>query len=959
MKLISFASQDRDDQSRATNFSRALMAEGFEGDFEERFASREVLATDNSIYRMRPLAVVFPRSSEDVRRVVLALKKNPEDRLSLTPRGGGTGTNGQSLNSGIILDTSRFLGHILAFNEEEGTVTVEPGVVLGQLNSFLNAAGFFFPPTVSTATRATLGGMVATDASGKGSRLYGRTSDYIVEMDVVLADGSTTTVVADTKDEPHRLYRELRPLLEGAREEAAAVFPSMNRGLTGYNLLQALKQDGKINLCKLLAGSEGTLAITTRIKLQVRRKPAAKGLVAVFYDDFQKALRHVPRLIEMGPLAVEIVDDKIMDLARSDQLWSRLEALFTDLPPGVRAVNFMEVVGETAAAIDEHVARIEHQLARDTSHVAARSVQDPALIASAWALRARGVGLLGALESDRKGVPFIEDTAVPPEVLADYVEKLRKILDRHGLTYGMFGHADVGCLHVRPALDMLHDGDRALIRTISDEVAALTKSFGGIIWGEHGRGIRGEYTPMFFGEQLYPVLRQIKTLFDPRNTFNPGKLVAPLSVTDPVLRIDQVPFRGQDDSAIPIDLRKAFGKAIACNGNGECHSWDSTDPMCPSYKATRDKVQSPNGRAALVRAWARNPSTVTEAAVIESFDSCLSCRACATSCPVKVDIPTMKSAFLSMHYQANKRPKRDVLIRHMEDGILYARKLPSLANVLLHNPVARQLMKCAGLVDIPRFKRNRSAAAQFQHADWRRIASLTKEAREQTVILLPDSFLSAFDPAPIIASAELLHSLGRTVLMGPVLANGKALEVRGFRSEYAAVREKFRKEVMRLSRTGIPLVAVEPSIVAQAHAEGLRQVQGIDQYLETVSFPPVKDDGREFKLVLHCTEKTADPAVAQRWKRIFQNSGLRLTVIEAGCCGMSGLFGHEAEHLDLSKRIYDLSWRSIVSLGDVAATGFSCRSQARRFGDRRLPHPIETLAIARGQIRVPLGDEHQ
>ncbi|MEQ8447626.1 MAG: FAD-binding and (Fe-S)-binding domain-containing protein [Pelagibacterium sp.] len=943
------------DHARLQRFIAALEAGGFSGDIETGFATREVLATDNSIYRLPPVAAIFPRTRTDIVVAGRAVASCGADGPSLTARGGGTGTNGQSLNEGVILDTSRYLTNILDFDPDARTVTVEPGVVLDQLNAFLAPHGWFFPPTVSTASRATLGGMVATDASGKGSRRYGRTSDYVERLDLALADGTEVSVAPLDRAELARTIADggrvgeivatAKAELDAARPHFEDIFPRMNRGLTGYNLKEALPEDGGLNLCKILAGSEGTLALTTAIKLRLARKPRLSGLMVLFYDTFSRALAHVPKLVEANPLAVEIFDDKILGLARTDPVWANLSALFGALEGDVGAVNFVEVTGETAGEIAAGLADIERHLTGDNNAFLMRQVTEPAAIEAAWALRAKSVGLLGALEGRRKAYPFVEDTAVPPENLVAYVTEFRALLDSCSVAYGMFGHADVGCLHVRPTLDMTAPADRALVREISDGVQVLTRKYSGLIWGEHGRGVRGEYLEEVFGPDLYPVVRRIKALFDPENRLNPGKLASPTGSGRTVLRIDEVPFRGASDATIAEALQLPYEKAVSCNGNGACHDWNPARPMCPSYKATRDKTQSPNGRASLFRAWAREPSAGAEAALKQSLDTCLSCRSCATACPVKVDIPTMKSRFLESYYTRHARSPRDLLVRVMEPAILAARKAGALANAALHNPLGRAAMGVIGLAGLPKFA-VRTLEARLRSEGIAQLDLANPPRDERAVVVIPDSFLASFDVEPVVATAKVLRNLGFVPLVAPVMMNGKALEVRGYRRAYAKAKKKLHDQLARIAKLNVPMVAIEPATTMQARTDGAKFLVPIETFLaeRCAGRPPVRSGAAANKLFLHCTESSSGPAAGSQWKAVFAAHGADVEVVETGCCGMSGLFGHEAEHLEMSRRIFELSWAKPLSSGEGMATGFSCRCQTKRLIGRRLLHPIEVLA---------------
>lgn len=503
-----------------------LTQAGFRGDFETGLGARQVAATDNSIYEVRPAGIAYPTCAHDVEALVQAARSDPGRPISITARGGNTGTNGQSLNDGIIIDFARHMNRILAIDVDASIATVEPGVVLDQLNDALAASGLFFPPNVSTASRATIGGMVATDASGKGSRRYGKTSDYIEAMDLVLSDASSWRATAIPLSEAEALgtradivgavHREVLRAVTDHAAEIAAVFPDMNRGLTGYNLQKAFDRQSSIfSLPYLLAGSEGTLALTTAITLRVQRRPKQRVMVVIPYPAFGDALRDVPRLLEADPTAVEVLDDKVMHVARSDVLWKRIEAILGALGD-VAALNFVEFTGDSLEALEAQARSIVPLIGRESlSAGAAVMIRDQAAIGALWSLREKSVGLLGRIGGGKQGTPFVEDTAVPPEKLPDYVTEFRELLDGFGLKYGMFGHADVGCLHVRPFLDLKDPAQAALVRPISDSVAALTKKYGGLLWGEHGRGFRGEYSPFFFGSTLFGAVGRIKAAFDP------------------------------------------------------------------------------------------------------------------------------------------------------------------------------------------------------------------------------------------------------------------------------------------------------------------------------------------------------------------------------------------------------------------------------------------------------------
>lgn len=958
-------------------FAKSLASDGFGGDYETGTGAREVASTDNSIYQVKPAAIAYPRSLEDINRIVVAAA-SLGGAISLTARGGNTGTNGQSLNNGVIVDFARHLNRIVALDQSAKRVVVEPGVVLDQLNAALAGHGLFFPPMVSTASRATIGGMVATDASGKGSRHYGKTSDYIEAINVVLADGTDWRAepmsrveaerIADGEGLVAQIHREaLRVAIEHA-EAISSTFPVMNRGLTGYNLqkLYDVSSD-RFFLGFLLAGSEGTLAMTKTVTLRVMEKPELRALAVVRYDDFDAALRDVDRLLDADPLAVEILDDKVLGVAKTDIVWSGLsDILGAEQSRQVAAMNFVEVTGSDQTTLDERVARLSEALDRpQPAQVDARIVCDPAVVAQLWNLREKSVGLLARLGGGRQGVPFVEDTAVPPSRLADYVADFRKVLDDYGLQYGMFGHADVGCIHVRPFLDMRDPAQAGLIRPISDRVAVLTKQYGGLLWGEHGRGFRGEYSPLFFGKVLYPELERLKSAFDRQNLFNPGKLSTPAPGMN-VDRIDRVPLRGESDGSLAAAFIADFDRAVACNGNGACFSWSSLDVMCPSYKATRDRAQSPKGRAALLRAWSRLLSVPSarergeleeiEQALYSSLSSCLSCKACTTLCPVKVDVPTLKSRFLSRYFAKHRRPLRHYLLTALEGALSVARVAPGFFNSITGSAPFRWLVaRGLGLVDLPAVTKARIRPPVAKSAV---LSALSREQLARTVVLVEDTFTATFDGRVMESATVALRSLGYRVYRLPAKQNGKVLHLLGLRDRFARLARKRMREVEELSALGVALVGLDAATMLmfeQEYAEFMPssvRVMGLEALLagcglsDSALERKLPVDDREYRLFSHCTEQALRPESVANWTSVLQRVGLKVKPVKSGCCGMAGMFGHEAANVPLSTRLFELSWRDAIGAGRevVLATGYSCRSQTKRLAGFRPRHPVELLA---------------
>lgn len=939
-------------------FFTDVIAAGFTGDLSTSEAARFAVATDNSIYDVLPAAVVHPRSTADVVCLLRTARAHPAIRLC--SRGGGTSTNGQCLTPGIVIDHSRHHDRLRALDVAGRTVTVEPGMVLDTVNDLLKPHGLQVGPTLSTSSRATIGGMVSTDAAGKGSRVYGKTSCHIESLEVVLADGTVWTSRALTPaefawesgrdDAVGQLLRTVITIVDATRDEVGERFPRLSRFLAGYNLARVRQDDGRINLNWLLAGGEGTLAVITAITMRVIPIPAAKRLVLVRYDTFDAALADAQALLARNPHAIETIDNLIVDLAMDSPLWPRVSHL---MPPGNGPLNLVQFVGDDPA-------RVEHAAAGMTG-VHITSASD---IAACWDLRKAGVGLLGKLPGARKPVPFIEDTVVPPEHLQAYVRELRALLDQHGLRYGMFGHVDVGCLHVRPALDLTDSNDVALIRIITDAVAAMTLNYGGLLWGEHGKGYRSEYLPLFVGPHIHHAFRQIKSAFDPANRLNPGKLVAPCGCDEHPPAIDAVPLRGQIDAQIPAAVRETWASAVTCNGNGACHAPDPHAVMCPSSKVTKDRIHTPKGRSGLVREWLRRMSVAGYAAnrlpvgigwepapthpdftheVKAALDGCLACKACSGTCPVNVDVPDLKARFLAHYHSHYRRPLRDWAIAALETVAPFAARVPRLANLL---PTPK------GLVDLPRF----SVPSLWQ----RRPPGLTSLA-EAHVILVPDVFTASFDADTVTAAIELLATFGWRVHLAPLVANGKPLHVLGMLHGWRRTATAWRAHLDLLAASGKPLIAIEPAVALTERDElrkaGLADVPSLQLLGEFLAerfaarkvpraLPPAP--AREFHLLAHCTEQATAPAAAQAWVAVFKACGHRLTVVRTGCCGLAGVWGHCSENAVESRALFDLSWRprlaeAAVANVEVVADGFSCRHQTARIVGKRLAHPAEAL----------------
>ena len=981
-------------------FCAELGARGFAGDIAGAVGDRTVLGTDNSIYQLTPQAVAFPRTVDDLVRVAKLLEEPRFAAVRIAPRGGGTGTNGQSLTEGLVVDLSRHMNAILSVDPAARTARVQAGVVKDQLNAALKPHGLFFAPELSTSNRATIGGMISTDACGQGSCLYGKTRDHVLELLTVLSDGTAwrsaplddagLAAAKARTDRAGAVHREVDRL---ERESAALVaesFPKLNRCLTGYDLAHIRRPDGRFDLNAVLCGSEGTLGFLAEATLNLLPLPGAAALVNLRYASFDAALRDARALAASGAASVETVDSKVLALAQQDPIWAGISRFFPeDGGERARGVNLVEFVGADDAAVDAAVGRLTAALdaagpvGGRRGYTVARTRRG---VADLWDMRKKAVGLLGNTKGDRRPISFVEDTAVPPDRLADFIADFRAALDRRGLDYGMFGHVDAGVLHVRPAIDMKAPGAEALVREVTEEVVALTQRYGGLLWGEHGKGVRSEFSPRVFGP-LYPVLQAVKAAFDPRDQFNPGKVAAPEGGA--LLTVDGVPTRGQRDRTIPEAVRAGYDEALHCNGNGACFNWDPDDAMCPSWKGTRERRHSPKGRAHLMREWLRRLAAtgvdpLAEArrlrarpawrafpgrllatlrrrddfshAVHEAMAGCLACKSCTGSCPIKVDVPTFRAKFLELYHGRYLRPLRHHALAALEPAVPWLAKAPRLANLA----PALGAAAAVGLVHAPRLSGQglgrELARRGVRVATPEALAALSPAERRVSVVVVQDAFTTYYETPVLLDLLDLLAGLGTRPWLAPYRPNGKPLHVHGFLGRFARLATANASALGRLAATGVDLIGLDPSMTLVYRSEypqalpgrAVPRVQLVQEWLAARRDGlPRLGGGQAYGLLPHCTERTTAPAAVAAWTSVFDAFGLRLEVLASGCCGMAGTFGHEAEHRALSERIYGLSWARHVAArgqgGGLLADGYSCRSQAKLVDGARLPHPVSVL----------------
>ncbi|MCT8564500.1 FAD-binding oxidoreductase [Glaesserella parasuis] len=1005
-----------------------LKQQHFSGDIASNYADRLSLTTDNSVYQQLPQAILFPKSVADVVILTKLAQKTAFQALTFTPRGGGTGTNGQSLNNNIIVDLSRHLTQILELNVQERWVRVQAGVVKDQLNQFLKPHGLFFSPELSTSNRATLGGMINTDASGQGSLQYGKTSDHILAIKAVLMNGDILETQAVKTDDffanvdqlnltanGKKLHSEIFQRCQALRPTVLKELPQVNRFLTGYDLKNVFNDDlSEFNLTRILTGSEGSLAFICEAKLNLLPLPEYRTLINIKYNSFDAALRSAPFMLQAQALSVETVDSKVLNLAKQDIVWHSVSDLLSeDEHNPILGINIVEYASNDKAQNEARIAKLcqalDEKIQNGTSGIIGYQLcNDLASIEKIYAMRKKAVGLLGNAKGWAKPIAFVEDTCVPPEHLADYIVEFRQLLDDHGLDYGMFGHVDAGVLHVRPALDLCDKAQVAKFKAISDQVVELTAKYGGLIWGEHGKGMRSAYGERFFGETLWKELRYIKQLFDPQNRLNPGKICTPLDSQASLYPIDSQ-MRADLDRQIPIQVREAFKGAMNCNGNGLCFNFDVHSTMCPSMKVSGNRLFSPKGRATLVREWLRllaeqnvSPDELifekqqTSAKLVDfakkirnqwrksqeydfshevksAMDTCLACKACASQCPIKIDVPTFRSQFNELYHRRYLRPLKDYVVANLEFVAPLMAKQPKLFNFFSANKLAETVAsKTIGMVDLPALSvptlQQQLVEIGYQGKTLEELEQLVTSGQLDTeickyVLVVQDPFTSYYDAKVVADFVQLAQKLGFKAIVLPFNPTGKAQHIKGFLHKFANTARTQAELLNRVAKLGIAMVGVDPALTL-IYREEYRQI--------------LKDDCGEFKVLLahewllaqlkngtldhckksaetdrlpwhlfaHCTESTSLPNSLKEWQQIFAHFGETLTAENIGCCGMAGTFGHETKHLAMSKGIYAQSWQVKLqgkTLSRCLATGYSCRSQVKRMEHQLLKHPVQAL----------------
>ncbi len=913
---------------------------GFHGDCEEDTALLAAMSTDNSVYQIRPDVVVSPRDAADVVTLMSVLEQPAFSQLPVTPRGGGTGTNGQSLNTGVILDMRRYMNRLLQLDPKDRWAEVEPGMVLDDLNDQLREHGLFFAPETSTSTRCTIGGMVSTDASGKGSRVYGKTSDNLLGLEIARGDG----LLSSRQNVPgwaKAMLADAEAAARSGKADFVANTPKLNRRFTGYDLERACPDVGKFEWWRLFPGSEGTLGPITKVRVKLRKIEAEKRLIVARFDSFREALSAAGPLLGDNPTAIEVMDERVHKLALDGGLLERLPAMLRPEHGDSCAFVFLEFNGPDRVSIARRAASSREQLSHMQGATAIYVASDLAEIRALWSIRSAAVGLLGRVSGQARPIAFVEDCVVPPAKLPEFLDGFLEILTSYGLQFGIYGHADVGCLHIRPALDIDLVDDREKLVRVSDAIFRLVNEHNGIFWGEHGKGVRGAYLAEWIGADAYQALQGVKAAFDPSERFNPGKLVA---AKRPLMGIATTPFR-------PFNAPEgdALQNAFRCNGNAQCLSYEAAVPMCPSFKATGDIRHSPKGRADALRSWHHRSQTVkkqsSERDLLNVLDTCLGCSACASSCPVQVAIPQMRSAFYSSFYEKNKRPLEDRMMLLAEQFSPWLRKTaPAMRPIW---PLIVKLTEAfLGFEGLPKSLARplpKSVRISPSHLNGFSFPA-------NSMLILQDWFTELFDEDLQRDALAGLTALGYSPIFIEMLPAGKIAEDMGDKKRTAKLVGRLEHLLDQAAQLGRPMIGLDPAFVAYVRKRGialaLPQEFLVEELNSGKNFPRADKAPEAATVFLHCTEATQFPNALKDWEVVFQALGQTLHSARTGCCGMAGMFGHKIRHQTVSRKLFEMSWAKPLSTakGQVAATGFSCRSQCQRLVDQNVRHPLGLIS---------------
>lgn len=978
--------------------SRHFSGELYYNDSPAHNAIRLSYATDASVYQERPLAVAIPKTIDDLKALVhLAAKQG----LTLIPRAAGTSLAGQVVGSGLVVDISKFFTAILGLNETEQWVRVQPGVIRDDLNAWLKPFGFMFGPETSTANRAMIGGMIGNNSCGLHSIVWGDTRTNLLEVKVLLADGSEAVfgeIDADRLEQKcgmasleGTIYRELRSLLSDEENKKAIQQgfpkPAISRRNTGYALdalLATFEKIGELpfNLCQLVAGSEGTLCLVTEAKLRLRKlPPPERCIVAVHTASINEALLANLEALRRHCSASELVDDVILQYTKTN-IDQRKNRFFVEGDP--KAILMVEFFEEDRQVLDQKAADLVAAL-RDQNLGYAYPILYGADTNAAWDLRKSGLGLLRNEPGDTQPVNLIEDCAVAAEDLPAYIAEVETLLQKFSVKYSMYAHAGAGELHVEPMINLKTAAGRHLFRTILSETARIVKRYGGSLSGEHGDGrLRGEFIPFMMGEKNYRLFQTVKAIFDPSSVFNRGKIVDTPPMNE-FLRYAQAVEKKPVETVFDFTAQEGIlHLAEKCSGSGDCRKTHiSGGTMCPSFMATRSEKDTTRARANLLRHYFTGQTygesvPVTEEEVKEVLELCLSCKACKSECPSSVDVAKMKAEFTQRYHDKHGVPLRSRLVGRFSTQMKWAALFPAAYNLLVQTTFLRRAMnntvgfhpdRSMPTLHSTTFRRwmERRQKGTLPRKEAGSQTTTKAEAPEKRVNLFCDEFTNYNDVEVGQKMVRLLEALGYTVVVPPHVESGRTFLSKGMVREAKALAIRNVGLLKDAVESGTPLIGVEPSAILTLRDEYPElvpaELRAAAKELAKRSF--LFEEwfaGEVAKGSIHSGQFTPTAArvfvhghcyqKALSSTRLIRQSlsvvpGFEVNEIPSGCCGMAGSFGYEKEHYEVSMKIGNLvlfpAIRETTANDIIAASGTSCRHQIKDGTGRKAKHTAEIL----------------
>jgi FAD/FMN-containing dehydrogenase/Fe-S oxidoreductase len=950
-----------------TDIERELQKE-IEGEVRFDSYTKALYSTDASIYQIEPIGVVIPKHKQDVATAVrLAVKHG----LPILPRGGGTSLSGQTVGHAIHLDFSKYMNEVLEFNAEERWVRLQPGLVQDVLNAFLRPKGFLLGPDTASSSRATLGGMMGNNSAGARSVLYGKTIDHVLEMTVVLSNGEEAKfspaqpreLAARMKGDrlENRLYREVEALAQQHREEIGRRYPKLMRRVSGYNLDEFTK-DQPFNLGRMVIGSEGTLAVVTEAKVKIMPRPKLTALDVVHFRSLVDAVESSQEILSFQPAAMELMDKMILDLGRQSLESSRRMGFVQGDPGGMMIVEFY---GDTREELASRMDAMEARLQRQRMGYAFTRAVEQEQQQNIWKFRKSSQGLLMSVLGDKKPIAFVEDPAVPVENLPEFLRRFQKLLAGYDTAGGYYGHASVGCIHIRPLINLKQASEVDKMRRITDEVCSLVMEFGGSMSGEHGDGLaRSHLNERLFGSELYQAFRNIKAAFDPHNLFNPGKVVDAPAMTEN-LRYGSAYRTAPIKTHYDFTREGGFAGAVEmCTGMGICRKTQE-GTMCPSYMVTKDEEHSTRGRANALRAALSGQlplAELTSKRMYDVLDLCLECKGCKGECPANVDMAKIKYEFLA-HYQAQHGvPLRSRMFAHIETLNRWGSRFAPVSNWVMGSGITKQLLKLLGIAT----ERTFPPFAQTTLLDWfRHRKKPSGSPRNGKVVLFNDCFMTYNYPQVGRSAVELLEQLGCQVILADKVCCGRPMISKGL-VEDARKCAKHNVEALKdYAAQNIPIIGCEPSCLLTLRDEYLDLLKGetvktvarqsfmLEEWLgrtrEAGQWSPSQRHNGKVLLHGHCHQK-AHIGTGPLVRCLKELGGFEVDEVDSGCCGMAGSFGFEAEHYGLSmevgKRRLFKAVEGVEKEVAIAAAGVSCRQQIEHGTGRVARHPVELLAEA-------------